>query len=53
VSCFYIFTKDSFRNANNRIGIRPLMYEIDKKEAIDIDDPTDFLIAEVLHKFLK
>jgi len=46
-SCFYIFTKDSFRNANNRIGIRPLMYEIDKKEAIDIDDPTDFLIAEV------
>jgi N-acylneuraminate cytidylyltransferase len=37
-SGFYIFTKDSFKNADNkRIGLSPLMFEIDKIEAIDID----------------
>ena len=53
-SGFYIFTKDSFKNADNkRIGLRPLMFEIDKIEAIDIDEPSDFIIAETLHKLLK
>lgn len=53
-SGFYIFTKDSFKNADNkRIGLRPLMFEIDKIEAIDIDEPSDFIIAEKLHKLLK
>jgi len=52
-SGFYIFTKESFKNANNkRIGIRPLMYEIDKIEAIDIDEPEDFNIAEIMYKDL-
>jgi CMP-N-acetylneuraminic acid synthetase len=53
-SGFYIFTKDSFKNADHkRIGLRPLMFEIDKIEAIDIDEPSDFIIAETLHKLLK
>ena len=53
-SGFYIFTKTSFKNAaNKRIGLKPLMFEIDKIEAIDIDDRSDFLIAETLHKLLK
>jgi N-acylneuraminate cytidylyltransferase len=53
-SCFYIFTKESFKNAGHkRIGLRPLMFEIDKIEAIDIDEPSDFIIAETLHKLLK
>ena len=53
-SGFYIFTKESFKNADNkRIGLRPLMFEIDKIEAIDIDEPSDFIIAETLHKLLK
>ena len=53
-SNFYIFTKDSFKNSNNkRIGSKPLMFEIDKIEAIDIDEPSDFIIAETLHKLLK
>ena len=53
-SGFYIFTKDSFKNAKNkRIGLKPLMFEIDKIEAIDIDEPSDFIIAETLHKLLK
>jgi CMP-N-acetylneuraminic acid synthetase len=53
-SGFYIFTKDSFKNADHkRIGLRPLMFEIDKIEAIDIDEPSDFIIAEALYKLLK
>jgi N-acylneuraminate cytidylyltransferase len=53
-SGFYIFTKESFKNAGNkRIGLRPLMFEIDKIEAIDIDEPSDFIIAEAIHKLLK
>lgn len=53
-SGFYIFTKESFKNADHkRIGLRPLMFEIDKIEAIDIDEPSDFIIAETLHKILK
>lgn len=52
-SGFYIFTKTSFKNAaNKRIGLKPLMFEIDKIEAIDIDDPSDFIIAETIHKLL-
>lgn len=53
-SGFYIFTKESFKNADNkRIGLKPLMFEIDKIEAIDIDEPSDFVIAEELHKLFK
>ena len=53
-SGFYIFTKESFKNADNkRVGLNPLMFEIDKIEAIDIDEPSDFIIAETLHKLLK
>ncbi len=50
-SCFYIFTKDSFYRSNNqRIGENPLMFEIDKIEAIDIDTMEDFILAETIYK---
>lgn len=52
-SCFYIFTKESFIKNKGRIGVKPFMYEIDKIEAIDIDEPDDFIIAEALHKLLR
>jgi len=46
-SNFYIFSRDSFTNTNNkRIGLNPLMFEVNKLEAIDIDDPDDFILAE-------
>jgi CMP-N-acetylneuraminic acid synthetase len=49
-SNFYIFSKASFRNAgNNRIGLKSQMFAIDKLEAIDIDDPEDFALAETLY----
>lgn len=50
-SNFYIFTKESFKNSDNkRIGIKPCMFETNKIESVDIDEPEDFIIAETLHK---
>ena len=50
-SNFYLFTKQSFKESGNkRIGVKPMMFPIDKIEAVDIDEPEDFIIAEVLHK---
>lgn len=52
-SNFYIFTKESFENSGGkRIGNHPFMFEIDKIEAVDIDEPQDFVIAETLYKLL-
>lgn len=52
-SNFYIFTKESFSNSGKkRIGLKPFMFEIDKIEAVDIDEPQDFVIAESLYKLL-
>jgi CMP-N-acetylneuraminic acid synthetase len=50
-SNFFIFSKESFKNAGNkRIGVSPKMFEVNKIEAVDIDDENDFLIAESLQK---
>ncbi|MBU6158104.1 MAG: acylneuraminate cytidylyltransferase family protein [Bacteroidetes bacterium] len=52
-SNFYIFSKASFENAGGkRIGLNPYMFEIDKIEAVDIDEPQDFIIAEAIYKLL-
>lgn len=49
-SNFFIFSKDSFKNAGNkRIGVKPAMFEQNKLEAVDIDDPEDFELAEILY----
>jgi CMP-N-acetylneuraminic acid synthetase len=47
-SCIYIFSQDSFLKSNNRIGESPLMFPIDRFEAVDIDEEVDFLLAECL-----
>ena len=49
-SCFYIFTKESFNLSKSRIGINPIMFELDEIESIDIDYPNDFKLAEIVHK---
>lgn len=49
-SNFYIFSKEAFKNGNNkRIGLKPQIFEVNKLEAIDIDEPEDFKLAELLH----
>ena len=49
-SNFYIFSQDSFyANGKKRIGKKPFLFEIDKIEAVDIDEPEDFIIARRLY----
>lgn len=49
-SCIYIFTGDNLKERRDRIGMRPLMFEMDIEEAADIDVMLDFTIAEFLYK---
>lgn len=49
-SCLYIFTRSTLETRHNRIGDRPYMFEIDPKEASDIDSELDFLIAQFLYR---
>ena len=50
-SNFFIFSKKSFLEAGKkRIGVTPNMLELDKLEAIDIDEPQDFILAEAIQK---
>ena len=49
-SNIYIFNRKNLESRSNRIGKRPLMFEIDRLEALDIDEELDFLIAEFLYK---
>ena len=48
-SCLYIFTRNTLETRHNRIGERPLMFEIDRLEAWDIDEELDFRTAEFLY----
>jgi N-acylneuraminate cytidylyltransferase len=47
-SCLYIFSRQAFQKRENRLGGSPMMFSIDRLEAVDIDDETDFLLAEAL-----
>ena len=47
-SCLYIFTRQTLLERRNRLGERPLMFEINATEAWDIDDEIDFLITDFL-----
>jgi CMP-N-acetylneuraminic acid synthetase len=48
-SNLYIFTRAILAARHNRIGDRPLMFEIDRLEAWDIDEEIDFRVAEFLY----
>ncbi|MCJ7518113.1 MAG: acylneuraminate cytidylyltransferase family protein [Anaerolineaceae bacterium] len=49
-SCIYVFTAENLKRRGNRIGENPMMFEISIEEALDIDDESDFLIADLLMK---
>lgn len=48
-SCLYLFSRSGLERRGNRIGERPMLYEVDAMEAVDIDDEIDFMIAEALY----
>lgn len=49
-SCLYLFTRASLLARRNRLGDRPMMFEIDAGEAWDIDNELGFLIVDTLMK---
>jgi CMP-N-acetylneuraminic acid synthetase len=48
-SNLYIFDAATLRSRHNRIGLRPLIFEIDRAEAWDIDEELDWKIVEFLY----
>lgn len=49
-SCLYLFTRANLERKKHRIGDQPLMFEIPKDEAWDIDEELDFEITDFLMK---
>ena len=49
-SCIYLFTRQILEIRRNRLGERPMFFEIPASEAWDIDEELDFLIADLLVK---
>tara|TARA_B100002019_G_scaffold286284_1_gene296538 strand:- start:12902 stop:13525 length:624 start_codon:yes stop_codon:yes gene_type:complete len=47
-SGFYIFNRKTFLRRDNRIGLKPKLFAINKQEAFDIDDNDDFKIVKKL-----
>lgn len=50
VSAAYVFTKETFVKYKRRIGIHPHIVEVSGVEAVDIDYPEDFEIANAVYK---
>lgn len=48
-SCLYLFTRNGLERNRTRIGKRPILFEIPREEAWDIDDELDFRVAEALY----
>lgn len=44
----YVFTKEVFEKYHRRIGKNPFVKEVSFKEAVDINNPEDFALAEAL-----
>jgi CMP-N-acetylneuraminic acid synthetase len=49
-SAFFIFKKEIWTEFGRRIGFKPYLQIVDKIEAVDIDNPEDFKLAEKIVK---
>ena len=49
-SCLYAFTRQSLEAYKNRIGGKPMMAELNRAEAWDIDTEVDFTIGEMMYQ---
>ena len=52
-SCLYLFTKGSFKSTGARIGKSPKMFKTPALESVDIDEPSDWIMAEALAEHQK
>lgn len=48
-SNLYIFSREGFFENETRITSKPMLWEMDPYEAVDIDEERDFRMAEALH----
>jgi len=44
----YVYTEEVFKKYHRRIGAKPFVKEVTFKEAVDIDNPEDFELAEAI-----
>lgn len=49
----YLFTRKLILEDNRRIGYKPFFVEVDKIEAVDINDKEDFVLADALYDMRK
>jgi len=49
-SIAYVFSKETFAKHNRIVGVNPYICNVGKIEAIDIDYPEDFVIADAIYK---
>lgn len=49
----YLFTRKLILEDNRRIGYKPFFVEVDKIEAVDINDKEDFVLADALYSMRK
>lgn len=47
-SCFYIFTHESFEKTHHRIGNKPLFFETQPIEALELENSLSYKLAEIL-----
>lgn len=53
-ACLYVLSRTAFFSAgSSRIGKRPYLFVMDDVESIDVDEETDFLIAEAAYLALR
>lgn len=49
-SNLYLFPRELILDEGRRIGDAPLLFEIDRLQAMDIDEEVDFLLAEAMYR---
>ena len=47
----YIYESRLILEENRRIGEKPMLLEADWKEAVDINNPEDFVIADAIYNY--
>jgi CMP-N-acetylneuraminic acid synthetase len=46
-SCIYLFSKRVFTERRHRLGKDPMLFPVDRLEAVDIDEEVDFAFADI------
>lgn len=49
----FVFSRKTFQTYDRRVGVKPCIHEVDSIEAIDIDYPIDFEIANAIYKEMR